>query len=91
MRRRIRDENLLQTLAFSKAEKRPVSQNPKGHIDCKPYTINMPFNFKKANRYSYLSDSIGSRRAAFLAGHKPNIKPMPHDTVSPAIGAQVGT
>lgn len=41
--------------------------------------------------YSYLSASIGSNLAAFIAGHIPKINPIPHETVIPRIGAHVGT
>src|SRR5438132_9562827 len=41
--------------------------------------------------YSYLSDSIGSRRAAFHAGNSPKTMPMPTLATKPAIGAQSGT
>lgn len=41
--------------------------------------------------YSYLSDSIGSRRAAFHAGQSPKIRPMPTLATKPPIGAQSGT
>src|SRR4051812_23455433 len=41
--------------------------------------------------YSYLSDSIGSRRAAFHAGHNPKTMPMPTLAKKPAAGAHSGT
>lgn len=41
--------------------------------------------------YSYLSDSIGSSRAAFHAGHNPKIMPIPTLATKPAAGAHSGT
>jgi hypothetical protein len=41
--------------------------------------------------YSYLSDSMGSRRAAFQAGHRPKPTPMKTLAKKPAKGAQSGT
>ena len=41
--------------------------------------------------YSYRNATIGSNRAAFIAGHIPNPSPIPQETVMPAIGAHVGT
>src|SRR6266487_1420226 len=43
-----------------------------------------------AQGYSYLSASIGSRRAAFTAGHIPKIKPTAHDTKNPSNTAHKG-
>src|SRR4030095_17157179 len=48
-------------------------------------------HINRFNLYSYLNASIGSKRAAFIAGHIPNTSPIPQETVIPAIGAQVGT
>lgn len=45
----------------------------------------------EGSSYSYLSDSIGSNRAAFHAGHSPKIMPMPTLAKKPAIGAHSGT
>jgi hypothetical protein len=44
-------------------------------------------NREDTTLYSYLSASIGSNRAAFIAGHMPKIKPIPTETFMPAIGA----
>ena len=41
--------------------------------------------------YSYLSDSIGSSRAAFHAGNRPNMTPIPTLATKPAMGAHSGT
>src|SRR5439155_5040963 len=41
--------------------------------------------------HSYRSDSMGSRRAAFQAGHNPKIMPMPTLARKPAAGAHKGT
>ncbi len=40
--------------------------------------------------YSYRSASMGSNRAAFLAGQTPNISPMAIDTVKPVMTAHNG-
>ena len=44
-----------------------------------------------ALNYSHLSDSIGSRLAAFHAGHKPKIIPTPAEMPIPTPMAQGGT
>ena len=41
--------------------------------------------------YSYRNDSIGSSRAAFHAGNRPKMMPMPTLATKPTIGAHSGT
>lgn len=41
--------------------------------------------------YSYLKDSMGSKRAAFHAGKSPKTMPIPTLAQKPTIGAQSGT
>src|SRR2546423_6936262 len=48
-------------------------------------------DFLLPSAHSYRSDSMGSRRAAFQAGHNPKIMPMPTLAKNPATGAHRGT
>lgn len=74
----------------------------KGQFSQKPFEIRRGFSKNdtavyashlrlNAAGYSYLRASIGSNLEAFIAGHIPKTSPIPHDTVIPTTGAQVGT
>src|SRR5437763_12229130 len=46
---------------------------------------------KRPTPYSYLNDSIGSRRAAFHAGHNPKMIPTAAEMPTPMPMAHAGT
>ena len=48
-------------------------------------------DLNNAQDYSYLRHSIGSSRAARMAGKTPKMRPTPTEVKSPAITAQSGT
>ena len=52
--------------------------------------INVFLNELPVEPYSYLRHSIGSRFAAFLAGHTPKMSPIAVETPRPATTAQAG-
>ena len=54
-------------------------------------SLNKQKRVPSASVYSYLSDSIGSRRAAFHAGNSPKTMPMPTLAKNPSGGAHQGT
>jgi hypothetical protein len=64
--------------------------SPRSNEFIRCYSYLSPRSNEFIRCYSYLRASIGSRPAAFLAGHTPKIKPIPADTTNPVITAHMG-
>lgn len=73
--------------------KRLVAARADGYLlasRCRFLPLNGVGSDPKIEGYSYLRQSIGSSRDAFVAGQTPNINPTPIDTVNPVTTAHMG-